>query len=48
MPPIVDQVTILSKDVLRLQPSRMVERLKQVPEPAFFSRRTRGSDKRIR
>lgn len=48
VPPIVDQMTILSKGALCLQPSRMVERLKEAPKPAFFSRRTRGGDKRIR
>ena len=48
MPPIVDQVTILSKGALCLQPSRIVERLKEAPKPAFLSGRPLGGDKRIR
>ena len=47
-PPIVGQVTILSKGALCLQPSRIVERLKEAPEPAFVSGRPRGGDKRTR
>jgi len=48
VPPIVDQVTILSKGELCLQPSRIVQRLKEAPKRAFLSRRTLGGDKRIR
>jgi hypothetical protein len=51
VPPIVDQVTILSKGALCLQPSRIVQRLKEAPIQAFLpvllSRRTLGGDKRI-
>ncbi|WP_445220203.1 hypothetical protein ACKWRH_08965 [Bradyrhizobium sp. Pa8] len=47
-PPIVGQVTILSKAALCLQPSRMVQRLKEAPEPAFLSGSPRGGDKRTR
>ena len=35
MPPVVDQVTILSKCALGLPPSRMVQRSKEAPEQAF-------------
>ncbi|WP_342724461.1 hypothetical protein AAFG07_36425 [Bradyrhizobium sp. B097] len=44
VPPVVDQVTILSTGALCLQPSRMVERLKEAPKPALFSGKTRGGD----
>ncbi|MGY3585910.1 hypothetical protein ACVIGB_005030 [Bradyrhizobium sp. USDA 4341] len=46
VPPVVDQVTILSKGALCLRPSRMVERLKEAPKPAHFPGRTRGGDRK--
>jgi hypothetical protein len=50
VPPVVDQVTVLSKAVLRLQPSRMVQRSKKAPKQAFLpdhlSRTALGGDNR--